>query len=329
MKTDTVYSSVFVLRALCAILIVLAHSTLPCHDLLTPLIRVAVPVFFMMSGYFIWSPSHAGVQDKVVRKIKDIAWVTLYANVLYILLAIVLHLLDPRTELPLTSLKSWFLLLFFGTGVCLPLWYLTAFLQTLIVFYIVLRLRRELTFIKLAPWLLILTLGVGMYGSVFGLEGIPYTIKVNFLMEGIPFFCLGYAIQEYQPQIMEVITPRRSLWLAGVIFVLSFCEMALLRRYTAGVDLDYTNTVYLTTPLLATSVFLMCLLHPQTGRHSYLRIIGRDLSTDIYLWHFMFFLILFTFFRTPFIVEYSFLVILPCSLLLAYVVSRLRQHFQK
>lgn len=329
-RTDIAYPSVFAMRALCAILIVLAHSTLPYKEYVTPLIRIAVPLFFMMSGYFIWSPSRAGMHDKLIRKLKQIGWIILYANGVYVLFGIVLHLFHPETELPLSTLKSWVLLIFFGTGVTIPFWYLTAYFQTMLTFLVALRLRREYQLIHYAPLVILIPAAIGMYGFLFGIgNALPYSLKVNFLMDGIPAFFTGYLIQEYLPQITEKITLRRSSWLLAGMIGLAFIEMLLLHRFAPGADQDYSNTIYLTTLPLAASVFLWCLLRPDVGKGSYLETIGRRYTMDIYLWHFLFFLLLFTCWRTPFVEKYSFLIILPCSLLLAIILRAIRRLFAK
>lgn len=327
MKHSYTYSSLFALKALCVVLVVLIHTTLPGQEFMIPLARVGVVIFFMISGYFTYADDSRKVTKRLLKSIRKISWMILYANVVYILLKIGLHTFDPHVELPLTTLKDWVLLVFFGSGVILPFWYLTAYLETLLVFLVAVKLRREHLLLLAVPLLVATNLAIGMYGFVWNAGEIPYSLKVNFLMNGIPFFCIGYIIHKHRARIMAAITPVQAEWITAGIFTLAYCEAALLRFYAGEIDLDYTNNLYLMTLPLAVALFVWCLLHPDAGKNSWLERWGKHYTMDIYLWHYLFFLIFFTCFRTPFIARYSFLVILPCTLVSVWLLHRARDYY--
>ena len=318
-QPETAISSLYALKALCVVFIVCLHSTLPGQTQLLPLLRTGVPLFFMISGYFTFSLSRKEVERKVLRHLKKTSWIIVYANAVYFLLALVMHLNDPTVPLPLTDLKSWILLLVFGNGVALPLWYLTAYFETLLIFWLFLRIGKENWLLWMIPVLLALNLAVGMYGFLFGLENLPYVVKINFITNGIPCFCLGYALHKYKSLTVHC----GSGWIVAGTALLALCESILLRRYAPGTDLNFTNATYLMTLPLAAVLFIWCLHHPTAGK-KWMEKIGKKYSRDIYLYHYLFFLLLFTYVRTRFIEHYSFLVILPCSLLLAVGLDAIR-----
>lgn len=317
-------SSLYALKALCTTFIVLLHTTLPGRDQLLAVLRIGVPVFFMISGYFTYSATRREAERRIVGSLKKTGWLIVCTNAVYFLFYLLLHLLHPETDLPLTDLKSWALLLFFGNGVAIPLWYLTAYFGTLLLCWCFIRSGGggEWLFL-LIPALLAVNLAVGMYGFLFGLEKLPYVVKVNFITQGIPCFLLGGAIRRYQSVITAAVTPAKAGAIVAGVALLAFGESALLSRFRPGTDLDFTNTVYLTTLPLAAAVFIWSVQHAAAGA-GIAGAIGRKYSRDIYLYHYLFFLFFFTFFRTLFIERYSFLVVLPCSLLLAVELDKIR-----
>lgn len=57
---DQRISSLYVLKAICAFLVVVCHIPFDwAMPFLEPLRRIAVPVFFMITGYFLYYPEQA------------------------------------------------------------------------------------------------------------------------------------------------------------------------------------------------------------------------------------------------------------------------------
>ena len=48
-------SSLYVLKAICAFLVVIIHFPMKYGYYFYPIVRIAVPCFFMISGYFLYS----------------------------------------------------------------------------------------------------------------------------------------------------------------------------------------------------------------------------------------------------------------------------------
>ena len=77
--------SIDTLKALCAFLVIILHVAWAYTDTFLPLARAAVPVFFMISGYFMYRDSAAGVgADRLRRALRRIGMITLWATLLFI-----------------------------------------------------------------------------------------------------------------------------------------------------------------------------------------------------------------------------------------------------
>lgn len=76
--------SIDILKALCAFLVIILHVAWAYTDTFLPLARAAVPVFFMISGYFMYRDSAAGVgADRLRRALRRIGMITLWATLLF------------------------------------------------------------------------------------------------------------------------------------------------------------------------------------------------------------------------------------------------------
>lgn len=81
-----------ILKAICAFLVVCIHMPFPGRvgDYFTALTRIAVPVFFMITGYFY---SNIVVRHKEKQQIKKNFFLVLETNFLFLLWNIVLNIL--------------------------------------------------------------------------------------------------------------------------------------------------------------------------------------------------------------------------------------------
>nr|WP_302830143.1 acyltransferase family protein [uncultured Bacteroides sp.] len=59
--------SIYVLKAICALLVVGIHVPSMLTNPLSPITRMAVPCFFMISGYFIVSNKENWLDDKLLK----------------------------------------------------------------------------------------------------------------------------------------------------------------------------------------------------------------------------------------------------------------------
>lgn len=114
--------SVNALKFVCALMVVGIHVDFVLRSYVLFLYRIAVPVFFMISGYFLLSQDSTVCKEKVAKIIRKILKLAVWSNLLYIGLN---FCLDRQWLYPvLPTLLS-------GDTICCALWYLTAYIQCL------------------------------------------------------------------------------------------------------------------------------------------------------------------------------------------------------
>ena len=85
-------SSLYVAKAFAALLVVIGHTPI---DLLKvgvyPLTLSAVPIFFLISGYFLYSPDESKSAERAWRSIKKIVPIFLIVTLIYWLMILPNH----------------------------------------------------------------------------------------------------------------------------------------------------------------------------------------------------------------------------------------------
>ena len=134
------YPWINVLKLLCALMVVHIHVPVSYQPYVLPLCTIAVPVFFIISGYFLTDSRGAFDLGHIRRSVGKIAKITAFAFMLYLALTV---LSDYRHGVKLTEsfldLRNWIEMALFGSWPHEPLWYLTALLEAYAVILIISR----------------------------------------------------------------------------------------------------------------------------------------------------------------------------------------------
>lgn len=265
------------LRLLCAFCVVCLHVAYPYKYLAEPWIRFAVPVFFMLSGFFFQGQRNRG------KQIRKILLLCIGSNLLHLVFQLALNAATGLSSAAfpgsLGNLQVWMeFLLLNQSPISSPLWYLGALLYVLVLVSL-LGEKRTLVY-PLIPVLLILNLVLGTYSPV--VFGRPLSIEIsrNFLFVGLPFFLLGdYIRRRKSIPGWKVLLSCLALGLA-----LSFAENYLLYKAGLLVNQDF----YLGTVFVAYALFRMT----QSGKAVFentlyrkLALWGRRYSLGIYILH--------------------------------------------
>ncbi len=146
-------------------MVVQIHTASAFGNVIKPLCRIAVPVFFIISGYFMVDNNGAVTESRLRAIFAKMLRITIFTMLVYIsynmLLSLMAHgCLDTDYY---ARLKFWLKELLFGGMVCFHLWYLTAYLQLLVIFYVALRIRRFPMLFILIPIGVLLNLFLGRY----------------------------------------------------------------------------------------------------------------------------------------------------------------------
>lgn len=275
-----------ILKAICAFLIVCLHIPFPgeAGAYFTTLTRRAVPIFFMITGYFY---SGTKRQHRELNQIKKMFVLGVEANLLYFVWNIALSVLKGEgVGSYICSALTWKnilkLLLFNETPLAVHLWYLGAILYVLIIVVLTDKLYLTKVLYILTPVLLITDVVLGKYSLLIFHREFPYIFVRNFLCVGIPYFCIGRLINEKKWNLSKEILRA----LIAVFGLTSMMERFLL--VSAG--MNATRDHYISTTLLALCLFLYTL--ESNWKNEKLATIGREYSTWIYILHPIFIILL-------------------------------------
>ncbi len=245
------------LRCLCAFFIVYTHGTFPgpAGAVLISITQVAVPLFFMMSGYF-YNPN-AG-KTRHFAQMKKMLFYFLIANLIYLAWELFVCLLTGRTAAEFIALffqpqQLLYLVLLNESAVIGHIWYLGALLYVLIIAHWVERFGLRKWLLYLSPLLLAAKLLLGQYAFLFG-ANLAIPLHRNFLLLGLPCFYFGLYLREKNAQKKGAFL-QKKLRLYGVLSIL-FAILCLCESWHFIIHYDIWTDFYLSTLCLAISMFL-------------------------------------------------------------------------
>lgn len=266
-------SSIYILKALGAFFVVCIHCRLDSR-FLYPIIHTAVPFFFMISGYFLFTADKEEGIHRCVRSLSKIFRITVYANIFYY---IAFYL--PDDMVPLKSFREIVAFITIGDGLGTHLWYLNAYVETLIV--VIFALRRG--WLKWLWWciplFLLFGLATGTYQFLFSFLPNKLTLSRNFITTGVTCFGIGWLLRQYGGILLRLI--KSPAWLAVLLLILSEAETFIVMGGGHLLKGDYI----ITTMPLAASMLLVAVRYPNLGRGSIAETIGKKYSLDIYIFH--------------------------------------------
>lgn len=248
-------------------------------ECVTTLTRVAVPVFFMITGYF-YSDTVARHKEK--RQIQKILYLVVEANVLFFIWNIALNVL--RRDSIITYVQEIFtgksILKFLALNespLAGHLWYLGAILYVLVIVLLVDKPNCRKLLYYLTPVLLSADLAFGKYSLLIFHQEFPYILVRNFLCVGIPYFCIGNLIREKR---CSEKWNRKILQVLIVVFTIT----SLAERFVlVSAGLNATRDHYLSTTFLAICLFVYALKSNWCNKG--VSVIGRKYSTWLYIIH--------------------------------------------
>lgn len=280
------YTNIDFLKAILAFFIVCIHSPFPgvIGAYFTVFVRIAVPIFFMITGYFYVDT----VKKKTeIRQIKKILKLCVFSNLIYLIWSFCLVIFEGESMyIYLTEVfnvkKMLYFLLLNESPFSSHLWYLGGALYVLVIVLIADRLDGRRVLYYATPILLLVDLLFGKYSLVLLQREFSYVLVRNFLFVGIPYFCIGCMVRDV---LAERIVNKKIV--AAVIVIGSV--ISVLERYILEVaHLNATREHYLSTTFVAVAVFVFVLSsneRDEVGIVSVLSAIGKKYSSWIYVLH--------------------------------------------
>lgn len=254
--------SLYFIKGLCAFLVVACHTPLNPDALYSEAINaVAVPIFFMITGYFLYHQDTDTMKQRISKSIKKVIPIIIILQLIYYPIA-------PISQSFSEGWISYLRLFLFGfhSFKTIHLWYLTALLEGLIFLYIYLKLFKGKYLIYLLP----LALSHLVLGRFSGIVGIGSDLFLyNAITYAIPFLALGAWVKEYENKLLSL-----NHWLdyAIGIIILSHIDYLTLKSYVFLVP-------------LALSLFMCCLSNKKMGENTYISTIGEKYAGNIYYFH--------------------------------------------
>lgn len=283
------------LKFIGAFLVICIHTPYAAFDYLDPYARVAVPIFFMITGYFYESAQKRGGE---LRQIKKIFIMLLWSLALYlvwdIFIAYVMTGKPWRISQIVDFVPGWLDKMVRGPkrafeffalnapNIGVHLWYLSAILYVLVFIAVFSRFADRKKLYPLIPLLLAANLILGCYAGLLLRRRFGMMVSRNWIFCGLPFFLLGDMFREYKGRLRF---RRGLLW---AVLLLSLVSIQLERIVLSRLGVFALADLYFSSILSACAMFLLA-DGEGSGKCSKLvdklALWGRDYSTDIYIFH--------------------------------------------
>lgn len=246
---------------------------------LLQLARIAVPLFFIITGYYLNGIITKGRFSKYLKKI---FLITAGASIFYVLLSIAVFILKDKFPYPFLykySAKSILAFIFCNVPTDgFHLWYLFSLIYALLIIRLIYTIKLQKMLIWLFPLLLFLHIALN-YGGI----GALFKVR-NFLFFALPFLCAGIAVRKYAYALTKRLTKKRFFVIMIVCMAGLAIEVAarlLFQRYVATVSAE----LYISTSVMALLLVVFAIKNPTFGKGSLLAKVGERYSTGIYIYH--------------------------------------------
>ncbi len=233
----------------------------------------AVPIFFMISGYFAYGKN----SDVIKRRLMRIVMIFLYAYLLFFLYNLAFSAKNHRVLQWLSDSYNWKTpikyICFCTINFAIPLWYLIAMTETYIVWLFVVKRKKEQLVVNITPILFLLQIILTLYCETMQLE---WFWKMNFLTRAMPWFMLGYYLNTEKAQKF-----RSTKTAALIIMVIFGCAIAVIPT-TFDLPVKFNVIGYIP---YAFGLFLLALKNPSESVCKPVEFVGNKLSLNIYIFH--------------------------------------------
>lgn len=269
--------SIDTLKFICAVCVIAIHTPQPeeIQTYITPLLCCAVPVFFMISGYFTYGKKN--LAETITRRIKDLIKVFCWAIAIYIICFGVTNGRDSLQHL--THFLSPQFLIFNSVALGMHLWYIAAYIYVLAIIYFIDKFNLYKILYCSIPILLAGGLLLGKYGEIILNHPTNGFLTRNFLFTGLPYFSIGMLIKSKHKNKQPIIPL--------IVFIIFYIVGILETKIPNLSNGDW----FATTIPLSISMF-MFFTNIQQSKDNILSKTGREDSFYIYIFHFMFAIII-------------------------------------
>lgn len=173
----------------------------------------AVPIFFMIAGYYAWGKGPEVIKRRLIKIIN----IFLYAYTLFFVFNLTIAAKNHEVGVWFSTHFNWktlvLLVCFCTIDFAIPLWYLIAMIELYIVWYFIVKNKKEQFVLKLLPVLFCLQILSTSYCETMHLE---WFWKINFITRAMPWFLLGYYMNTNRAEKFKNINSHK-LFLGGYV----------------------------------------------------------------------------------------------------------------
>lgn len=233
----------------------------------------AVPIFFMIAGYYAYGKDTSVVRRRFIKIIKIFLCAYILFFAYHCMIAIKNNEIGVWLNANFNLLTPIKYICFCTIDFAVPLWYLIAMVEVYICWYFIVKNKKEQFAIKFIPVLFALQILLTTYRDTMHLE---WFWKTNFITRGMPWFLLGYYMNTKKAEKIRNMDFYRLIILAVVGCVIAVIPTAF--------DLPVKFNVLGYIPF-AFALFTLSLKNPSKSICKPIEYIGQKLSLNIYIFH--------------------------------------------
>lgn len=268
------------MRWLCAFLVVVIHVPIYGKGILMPFTRIAVPFFYMVTGYYIYTSNEDKLKGRLLMSSKK--WGGNWFVFTFILLAI--KMLIEWNSGRISSITSHDIYQTLISGYCKyldvvstkdqsfgisTLWFLyCGTIAMMAMFFIHKRLFHKSVIICISVFSFVILVAIYICDN---------HVVSRVLYQAFPFLFLGMLVHRYEKTICKTI-----LWKSKYLF--AAITLFIITLYVERIVTGSVKEIYLSTPLLVTAIFITCLKYPDVTIRP-LSSLPVKATLDIYVWH--------------------------------------------
>lgn len=259
------------LKGIACIGVIFLHFAYPgiVGDIIDKIARFAVPLFFMISGYFLWNEDKDIMLKKIPGKIKRLLIISTSCTLAHIIYAFVME----RHLLGYFSYRSVIKLILFNDSSELfgawHVWFLLALIYTYGIIYVIYRFNIKISLKYVAITLLAIR-SVIMIITPYGL-----LLNKSFILAGIPYVMLGMHIARMN--VNAIRSKIKQLVILGFI--------GLVFSYIGLTKLAMADIAEIGTIIYSIALFLLAVCNPNKSIWKPIEKIGERYYLIIYVIH--------------------------------------------
>lgn len=275
-------TSLDILKFFAAYLVVFIHADFKnsVSDILLAICRIAVPIFFMISGYFLYTKD----KEKTLTSIKKTLKLLIFSDLLYLLFEICKSLLVEQSinEIFKGILSVNFVIFNIGS-IASHMWYVRAIIYIYVIYIFIKKIRKDQFLLPLISTIFVLDVFLFKYHFILFDKIIPINIYeplTKFIGTGFVSVTIGYLIKKNETKLQKINFPLISVSL----LLMNLIEYSILNVFFVDTELcNYFFTIPLATSIFGSFLFMKCKNHKNTFVK-----IGREYSMGIYIFHIIF-----------------------------------------